>query len=60
MKLKKNIKLIFISIIECLIVLLIWARFMAFEYDGKGILIISTIITADIIKWLTIRTKKIL
>ena len=59
MKLKKNVRLIFISIIECLIVLLIWARFMAFEYDGKGILIISTIIIADIIKWFSIKTKRL-
>ena len=59
MKLKKNVRLIFISIIECLIVLLIWARFMAFEYDGKGVLIISTIIIADIIKWFSIKTKRL-
>ncbi len=59
MKLKKNVRLIFISIIECLIVLLIWARFMAFEYDGKGVLIISTIIIADILKWFSIKTKRL-
>ena len=59
MKLKKNVRLFFISIIECLIVLLIWARFMAFEYDGKGVLIISTIIIADIIKWFSIKTKRL-
>ena len=50
MKLKKNIKLLLVDIIEVSLVILLWDSYKILTYDWRGIFTISTVIGSCVVR----------
>lgn len=50
MKLKKNVKLILVDIIEIILVILLWDSYKILTYDLRGVFTITTVIGACVVR----------